>query len=97
MPTYNDSKSDGTGGLINMDIRRINPVNISSAIPTPTLDSKIADMNKNLAGMKFGPTIPKQKIDIGGMLDKVGGVANSVTGAVGAISNAFNAPIKTGT
>lgn len=97
LPTYNDSKSDGTGGLINMDIRGINPVNISSAIPTPTLDSKIADMNKNLAGMKFGPTIPKQKIDMGGMLDKVGGVANSVTGAVGAISNAFNAPIKTGT
>ena len=54
-------------------------------------------MNKNLAGMKFGSTVPKQKIDMGGMLDKVGGIASSVTGAVGTISNSFNAPIKTGT
>ena len=23
LPTYNDSKSDGTGGLINMDIRSL--------------------------------------------------------------------------
>ena len=54
-------------------------------------------MNKNLAGMKFGPATPKQTVNVGGMLDKVGGIASSVTGAVGAISNAFNAPIKTGT
>lgn len=77
-------------------------VDISSTIKSPTFDTKIklAEMDTKLAGMKFeNPLKPKLKFDANKFasgFNKAKGIAGDALGAYSAISNAFNAPIKSG-
>lgn len=72
-------------------------VDISSTIKAPSLDDKISSMNTKLAGMKFEQ--PKSGFNmnkLAGGINKAVGIAGDAVGAYSAISNAFNAPIKSG-
>ncbi len=77
-------------------------VDISSTIKSPTFDTKtkLAEMDTKLAGMKFeNPLKPKLKFDANKFasgFNKAKGIAGDALGAYSAISNAFNAPIKSG-
>lgn len=77
-------------------------VDISSTLKGPVLDTKtkLAEMDTKLAGMKFeNPLKPKLKFDANKFasgFNKAKGIAGDALGAYSAISNAFNAPIKSG-
>ena len=73
-------------------------VDISSTIKAPSLDDKISGMNNKLAGMEFKqPTTSGFNASkIAGGVGKAVNIAGDAVGAYSAISNAFNAPIKSG-
>lgn len=75
-------------------------VGISSTIKNPTFntDGALSKMNTKLAGMKFeNPLQQKSGFNadkLTGGINKAVGIAGDAVGAYSAISNAFNAPIK---